>query len=139
MDLRAQHIFEALMDLPEHEQRERLAGLCGDDQALLKEVESLLNAHERAGAFLRSPTGPARFISDSRGTTETDEHPTTVNELPREGPGTRIGPYKLLQCIGEGGFGSVFLADQEQPLRRRVALKVIKLGMDTKAVIARFE
>ena len=61
-------------------------------------------------------------------------------ELPRgEGPGGRIGPYKILQQIGEGGFGAVFEAEQEEPVRRRVALKVIKLGMDTREVIARFE
>ncbi|MHC4461832.1 MAG: tetratricopeptide repeat protein [Planctomycetota bacterium] len=62
-------------------------------------------------------------------------------ESPRliEGPGTRIGRYKLLQLIGEGGFGVVYMADQEEPVRRRVALKIIKLGMDTKQVIARFE
>ena len=53
--------------------------------------------------------------------------------------GTQIGPYKLLQVIGEGGFGVVYLAEQKQPIRRRVALKVIKLGMDTRQVIARFE
>ncbi|MFO0874019.1 MAG: serine/threonine-protein kinase [Phycisphaerales bacterium] len=57
----------------------------------------------------------------------------------REGPGTRIGPYKLLQLIGEGGFGSVFMAEQEKPVSRKVALKIIKLGMDTRSVIARFE
>ena len=57
----------------------------------------------------------------------------------REGPGTKIGPYKLLQLIGEGGFGSVFMAQQEQPVQRRVALKIIKLGMDTHQVVARFE
>src|SRR3989442_2076614 len=64
---------------------------------------------------------------------------TRASDGLREGPGTRIGPYKLLQLIGEGGFGSVFMADQEEPVRRRVALKIIKLGMDTRQVIARFE
>ena len=63
--------------------------------------------------------------------------PTSL--LLREGPGTRIGPYRLLQLIGEGGFGSVFMAEQEKPVARKVALKIIKLGMDTRAVIARFE
>src|SRR5262245_40198067 len=56
-----------------------------------------------------------------------------------EGPGARVGPYKLLQRIGEGGFGSVFMAEQEAPVRRKVALKIIKLGMDTRQVVARFE
>jgi len=55
-----------------------------------------------------------------------------------EGPGTRIGRYKLLQKIGEGGMGVVYMAEQEEPVRRRVALKIIKLGMDTQQVIARF-
>ena len=58
---------------------------------------------------------------------------------PIEGPGTRIGPYKLLQRIGEGGMGAVYLAEQDRPVRRRVALKVIKPGMDTEQVVARFE
>jgi len=57
----------------------------------------------------------------------------------REGPGTRIGPYKLLQQIGEGGFGSVFMAEQDKPVARKVALKIIKLGMDTRQIVARFE
>jgi hypothetical protein len=79
----------------------------------------------------------------------TDGHPAAAEDSPGaattlaapvgEGPGTRIGPYKLLQLIGEGGFGSVFMAEQEKPVLRRVALKIIKLGMDTRQVIARFE
>ncbi len=56
-----------------------------------------------------------------------------------EGPGSRIGPYKLLQKIGEGGMGTVYMAEQEKPVRRRVALKIIKPGMDTDQVVARFE
>jgi serine/threonine protein kinase/tetratricopeptide (TPR) repeat protein len=70
--------------------------------------------------------------------TPTHDAPTLASPL-REGPGTRIGPYKILQLIGEGGFGSVFMAEQERPVQRRVALKIIKLGMDTRQVIARFE
>jgi eukaryotic-like serine/threonine-protein kinase len=85
----------------------------------------LLASHESAGEFLASPTA-------------TDVAPLRTR-APSEGPGSHIGPYRLLQLIGEGGFGSVFLAEQERPIRRRVALKVIKLGMDTSQVIARFE
>ncbi len=70
---------------------------------------------------------------------EATQSDATASDPLREGPGTRIGPYKLLQVIGEGGFGSVFLAEQESPVVRKVALKVIKLGMDTRQVVARFE
>ena len=73
---------------------------------------------------------PANLDSDPTGRTGT---PLT------EKPGDKIGRYKLLQQIGEGGCGVVYMAEQEEPVRRRVALKVIKLGMDTKQVVARFE
>ena len=66
-------------------------------------------------------------------------HEEVPEEPVQEGPGTVIGPYKLLQEIGEGGFGVVYMAEQSEPVRRKVALKIIKLGMDTKNVIARFE
>ena len=91
------------------------------------EVEKLLLAHDQAGAFLEDPVAPP-------------QHSTIVLPAPlTEKPGDKIGHYKLLQQIGEGGCGVVYMAEQEEPIRRRVALKVIKLGMDTKAVIARFE
>jgi WD40 repeat protein/serine/threonine protein kinase len=98
---------------------------CGDDNALLARVEALLKVHFEDESFLKSP--PAGID----GTLESS--PLT------EGPGMRIGRYKLLQLIGEGGFGVVYMAEQEKPIRRKVALKIIKLGMDTKQVIARFE
>jgi len=93
---------------------------CGADAALRQRVEGLLRAVEEAGDFLESPALPAH------------------DEI-SEKPGDRIGRYKLLEKIGEGGCGVVYMADQEEPVRRRVALKVIKPGMDTRAVIARFE
>jgi serine/threonine protein kinase/tetratricopeptide (TPR) repeat protein len=102
-----------------------LDGACGDDPLLRASVETLLKAHDRAGSFLDMP------VVDPDATVESP--PAT------EGPGTRIGNYKLLQLIGEGGFGAVYMAEQEEPVRRKVALKIIKLGMDTKQVIARFE
>jgi serine/threonine protein kinase/WD40 repeat protein len=98
-----------------------LANACGDDRELFDEAESLLRAAQASG-FLKSPT--ASFVADLP---------------PSESAGGKIGPYKLLQQIGEGGFGAVFMAEQTEPIRRRVALKVIKLGMDTKQVVARFE
>jgi serine/threonine protein kinase/Flp pilus assembly protein TadD len=103
--------------------RAYLAEACGPDAALRTRVEELLAVHERAASFLESP--PA-------GPTVTIDHGT-------EGPGTLVGPYKLLERIGEGGFGVVFLAEQTVPVRRKVALKVLKPGMDTRQVVARFE
>src|SRR5512138_2933362 len=82
---------------------------------------------------LASPVARAQSPHESQ---ETSAAPANLQE-----PivGMRIGHYKLLQEIGEGGFGIVYMAEQEQPVRRRVALKIIKLGMDTRQVIARFE
>ncbi|MBU1947919.1 MAG: serine/threonine protein kinase, partial [Candidatus Eisenbacteria bacterium] len=98
---------------------------CGEDAALRAEVESLLSAHEDAGDFLdTAAVGLEAPLSDI---------------FLNDGAGTTIGRYKLLQVIGEGGFGIVYMAEQQEPIRRRVALKIIKLGMDTKQVIARFE
>jgi serine/threonine protein kinase len=106
-----------------------LDGACGTDTALRRRVEALLRAAESAGDFLEEPpTGLAGG----------DASTMVVTGL-SEKPGDRIGRYKLLQQIGEGGCGVVYMAEQEEPVRRRVALKVIKLGMDTKSVIARFE
>src|SRR5262249_33140133 len=87
--------------------------------------EKLLRAQPKAADFLEQPLA---------------KPPVTVDEKPvSEGPGTVIGPYRLLEQIGEGGFGVVFLAEQTQPVRRRVALKLLKPGMDTRQVVARFE
>ena len=108
---------------------------CGDDAALRAEVESLLAAHDAAGEFLRNPS-PSLESSDPQGL---GAAPTRRHAPPSEQPGQMIGRYKLLQSIGEGGFGSVWMAEQKEPVKRRVALKIIKLGMDTRQVIARFE
>jgi serine/threonine protein kinase len=94
---------------------------------LRAEVEGLLTANGRAGEFIRRPA-----VVVAAGFTAAYE-PLT------ERPGTVIGPYKLLEQIGEGGFGVVFMAEQTQPVRRKVALKVLKPGMDTRQVVARFE
>ncbi len=102
-----------------------LKNACGNDAALLARIGVLLEAHDKAGDFLESP------ILDSV---------VTLDESPlSEGPGTIIGRYKLLEKIGEGGMAVVYMAEQTEPIRRKVALKIIKLGMDTKSVIARFE
>ncbi|MHC4426415.1 MAG: serine/threonine protein kinase, partial [Planctomycetota bacterium] len=99
--------------------------VCGDDSGLLARVTSLLNVHSTRNNVLDV------LIPDID---------VTLDSPPiSEGPGTVIGRYKLLEQIGEGGFGVVYMADQTKPISRRVALKIIKLGMDTKQVIARFE
>src|SRR5262245_40486561 len=122
---REKEIFEQALDLESAEERQRLlAQACGDDAALLARVQALLRASEEESCFL--PDEPA-------------QSPTVLASAVTEKHGDRIGSYKLLQQIGEGGCGVVYMAEQEEPVRRRVALKVIKLGMDTKQVIARFE
>jgi serine/threonine protein kinase/Tol biopolymer transport system component len=102
-----------------------LDAVCKGDAALRKQIEDLLKANEQAAGFLENP-GFGADIS-------LDESPIS------EGPGTVIGRYKLLEKIGEGGMAVVYMAEQTEPIRRKVALKIIKLGMDTKSVIARFE
>jgi serine/threonine protein kinase len=97
---------------------------CGGEPALQARVEALLCIYDDAQSFPPSPLEGLRALADS---------PI------REGPGTLIGPYKLLEPIGEGGFGVVFLAEQTQPVRRQVALKVLKPGMDSRPIVARFE
>jgi serine/threonine protein kinase len=96
---------------------------CADDPDLRREVELLLAAHSQAESFLEH----GLVVPDA-----------TFAPPIAEEPGSLIGSYKLLQQIGEGGFGSVYLAEQQEPVRRKVALKIIKLGMDTKHVIGRF-
>ncbi len=120
-------IFNAATALPTLERHAFLDRACAGDLALRSRVESLLQAHDAARDFMESdPTDLAQARKPFEGVAE-------------EKPGDRIGRYKLLQKIGEGGCGVVYMAEQEEAVRRRVALKVIKLGMDTKAVIARFE
>lgn len=129
-------IFNDAVALPPAERAAFLDRACAGDAALRARVEELLAVHDSAGRFLSSPTAPQ---ADASAATIAVKPPAPAESGAAEAPGTRIGPYKLLQRIGEGGFGSVFMAEQESPVRRRVALKVIKLGMDTRQVIARFE
>ncbi len=104
-----------------------LKNACAGHTDLLMRVQALLKVHDQDQNFLESPI----LAPDSC---------TTPDSTPlSEGPGTVIGPYKLLEQIGEGGMGVVYMAEQTEPVERRVALKIIKLGMDTRQVIARFE
>jgi serine/threonine protein kinase len=109
---------EALSFDSVEERRAYLEGACKGNRQLRAQVESLIEAHLVAGGFLSGK--PARLGPEAQ-------------------PGTVIGRYKLLEKIGEGGMGVVYMAEQQEPVRRKVALKVIKLGMDSKQVIARFE
>jgi WD40 repeat protein/serine/threonine protein kinase len=129
-DQRAEEVFATALEMADPATRRAyLDRACAGKAALRQEVESLLAAHERAGDYLLHPAAIG-----ARATQEAMLLPP-LSEV----TGTRIGRYKLLEQIGEGGFGVVWMAEQEEPVRRRVALKIIKLGMDTKEVVARFE
>jgi eukaryotic-like serine/threonine-protein kinase len=129
-------VFELVLAAAPDERAALLERECRGDAGLSRRVEAMVTAAEDS-RFLAEPTlGP--------GITPVAADPwaSGVDAIAaplREGPGTRIGPYKILQLIGEGGFGSVFMAEQEKPVQRKVALKIIKLGMDTRQVVARFE
>ncbi|MEE8458483.1 MAG: serine/threonine-protein kinase [Phycisphaerales bacterium] len=122
-------IFSEAIELPAGHRAAFLAQACGDDRGLRGEIEELLAVHDRSGDFLGAPTlVEPRLLGD-------DEASISIGEA----VGTVIGRYRLMEEIGEGGFGTVYMAEQQHPVRRMVALKIIKLGMDTKQVIARFE
>ena len=120
--------FEALEKPTAAERAAYLDGACGKDLGLRARVQALLANHFNQDSFME----PAVAVSNESGG-------GTVLAPVGEKTGDRVGRYKLLQQIGEGGCGVVYMAEQEEPVHRRVALKVIKLGMDTKSVIARFE
>jgi WD40 repeat protein/serine/threonine protein kinase len=124
----AEKILNAALAFSATERAAYIAGACRDNQALRQEVETLLRAHEAPQGSATKPTPPANSTIKIEFTKGADES-----------VGQNIGRYKLMEEIGEGGCGVVYVAEQTEPVRRRVALKVIKLGMDTKAVVARFE
>jgi serine/threonine protein kinase/tetratricopeptide (TPR) repeat protein len=117
-------LFLAAAELPATDRAAYLTAHDGGDAELRAAVERLLAAHEQ----------PASVLARSAPGMPTDDYAPIAERV-----GTRIGPYKLMEQIGEGGFGLVFVAEQTEPVRRKVALKVIKPGMDSKQVIARFE
>ncbi len=114
-------LFEAAVSLDPEQRSAFLDRACGDNGALRQEVEELLLADAAAGSFLNDPAFHQPTADDTRASQAT------------------IGPYHLLELIGQGGMGEVWLAEQKQPVRRRVAIKLIKVGMDTREVMARFE
>jgi len=127
-------IFEELLEIEgKDERRARLKQLCAGDARQEDNVLGLLDAHDSADGFLDTSIQNAQKLRPDMTPALPDG-----NE-PFEKPGTLIGRYKLLEEIGSGGFGVVYMANQEEPVRRKVALKIIKPGMDTREVIARFE
>lgn len=126
---RIKDIFNAALGVPQADRPALLDRLCADDAELRREVESLLEA--RTISIVRTG-GAADALGDLTTASITDPHAA-------DRVGMTIHRYKLLQIIGEGGFGTVYLAEQTEPVRRRVALKVIKPGMDSRAIVARFE
>jgi tetratricopeptide (TPR) repeat protein len=128
---RAKEIFNDVLERPPGERSGFLQSACAGDAALRSQVNELLAAHVEAGEFLASPT---QAVDPAVPATETVERTPLT-----ESSGSVIGRYKLLQQIGEGGFGVVFMAEQREPVVRRVALKIIKVGMDTRQTLARFE
>jgi WD40 repeat protein/serine/threonine protein kinase len=121
-------IFHAARKIEAPEARAAyLARVCGEDDGLRRELEVLLSAYDRERSFLESsPVVPGEVLTAARSASP-------------EGPGTIIGQYKLLEQIGEGGMGTVWMAQQTEPVKRLVAIKLIKAGMDSRQVIARFE
>jgi serine/threonine protein kinase len=122
---RLKSLFDEAVQV-EPERRERfVAERCGDGAGLRADLEALLRAHDDAEGLLG--------VGDAGSQTA-----TTIGGAARD-VGTTIGPYKLFQRVGEGGFGVVYMAERQSPIVRKVALKVIKHGMDTAQVVARFE
>jgi serine/threonine protein kinase len=125
---REESLFDAALALPPEQRAAYLDKVCGQDATLRQRVANLLKAFTQSDGFLEArpgAVGPSGTIS--------------VAVPPTENPGDVIGRYKIREKLGEGGCGVVYVAEQAEPVRRRVALKVIKLGMDTRTVIARFE
>ncbi len=129
-------LFSAALELPASERAAYLDEACAEDPALRRRLDELLRVHDEAIPFLENPAPGAQQFPVGA---EVADATVRLSDSPAEKPGDSIGRYKLLEQIGEGGCGVVYVAEQREPLRRRVALKVIKLGMDTKQVIARFD
>jgi serine/threonine protein kinase len=123
--MQEQSIFiEALDKTDPAERAAFLDRVCAGDMALRQRMDRLLQQHQTDDSFLELAVAT---LAD------------TVDDAIPERPGTMIGCYRLIEQIGEGGMGLVFVAEQQQPVRRKVALKVIKPGMDTRHIVARFE
>ena len=123
-------IFADALALPPERRRAFIDSRCRDDRAAARRVMALLDGYQARSAFLDTPA-PAAALHALK---------FAIAAAPMEpAPGDRVGRYQLVERIGEGGFGIVYLAEQQEPVRRRVAPKLIRLGMDTREFIARFE
>src|ERR1044072_8720581 len=125
-------LFRAVAQLTGDARATFLDGACHANPALRQRLEALLAANDSKDSFL-APQAP-KLVRESVATLKLE-----LADAPDETVGQKIGRYKILEKVGEGGCGVVYVAEQTEPVRRRVALKVIKLGMDTKQVVARFE
>jgi WD40 repeat protein/serine/threonine protein kinase len=142
-------IVDAALEMPAHERAAYLDKACGDDRQLRQLVDALLHAHKKIISSQLVPSrdliaaprsDPAPAVAEGAPEKRGPGDPTMLLSVtPLEKPGDHIGRYKLLEQIGEGGFGVVYVAEQREPVKRRVALKIVKLGMDTRQVVARFE
>ena len=140
--IRLREVFQLAVEAPAAQRGAVLSRACGNDERLRGEVLSLLAAHDESAdvAFMAGATLGATPGDDARppATRVAGLH-TAALALAAERPGDQIGHYRLVRRVGEGGFGSVYLAEQEYPVRRNAALKIIRPGMDTEQVIRRFE
>ncbi len=123
-------VVQAALRLPERQREGYLRDACAADSALFQEAMTLISDETRATDLIK--TGGVAGLLDTRTTED-------LLRAPSEPLHSRIGPYRIIETLGEGGMGAVYLAEQEEPIRRRVALKLVKLGMDTKEVLARFD
>src|SRR5438105_1933991 len=133
--LKARELFlHAVGQLPPEEWESYVAEACGGDGELEQQVRHFLRIHREAGSFLECPAAELLTVA-----APPPAEGTVPPRAADDAPGTVIGPYKLLQQLGEGGMGTVWMAEQTHPVQRKVALKMIKPGMDTRTVLARFE
>src|SRR5262249_16255526 len=131
-------IYATARELPQEERPAYLTKACGGDHALRRRVEQMLAVADEAEAFI-TDLRETQLVEPKPGHETPEGLKLDLADLPGEAIGQKIGRYKILEKVGEGGCGVVYVAEQTEPVRRRVALKVIKLGMDTKQVVARFE
>lgn len=138
---KVQEIYGAALEIEDSVRRSAmLDSACADNTQLRKQVDELLAAESSAEDFFTEClTGIVASQEDFEALNGKAAGEGRAEELPDDQIGSRVGPYKLLQKLGEGGCGAVYLAEQEKPVRRQVAFKIIKLGMDTRSVIARFQ